>query len=354
MLKRYLCVRFILLAVLLGGCASQQVKPNQSVEPVFFPPRPDKPRIQYLTSINTSVDITGRRTSHWRYVAGDETPLPIHKPYGMALRNGKLYICDSMLPGLEIIDLEQHHFEYFQPMTAGQLQKPLNCTVDSYDRIYVADASRGQVMVYNANHDFMYAIGKPGTGRPTDVLLHQSKIWVCDVASHQVVVYDSSGQKEQFRFPDRQKGSNRYLFSPTNIAALNDTIYVTDTGDARVKKYKTDGTFLGSVGSFGKKPGAFVRPKGIAVTREGYLYVSDAAFENVQIFDAAGNHRMYFGGPTNMPGAMYLPAGIMIDYEHLNLFRKYVDSRFELKYLIFTANQYGTDKINIYGYVEQK
>jgi hypothetical protein len=61
---------------------------------------------------------------------------------------------------------------------------------------------------------------------------------------------------------------------------------------------------------------------------------------------------MHFGGPYNKPGDMWLPAGIAIDYENLNYFSQFVDKSFDLQYLIFVTNQYGPDKISVYGFVK--
>lgn len=63
---------------------------------------------------------------------------------------------------------------------------------------------------------------------------------------------------------------------------------------------------------------------------------------------------MFFGGSYKGPGDMWLPAKVIIDYDNLNYFQKYVHESFDLKYLIFVTNQYGPSKINIYGFVETK
>lgn len=94
--------------------------------------------------------------------------------------------------------------------------------------------------------------------------------------------------------------------------------------------------------------------KGIAVDKENNLYVVDAGFENVQIFNNKGQLLMFFGGSYKGPGDMWLPAKVIIDYDNLNYFQKYVHESFDLKYLIFVTNQYGPSKINIYGFVETK
>jgi hypothetical protein len=63
---------------------------------------------------------------------------------------------------------------------------------------------------------------------------------------------------------------------------------------------------------------------------------------------------MYFGGSYTKPGDMWLPAKVVIDYKNLDYFQEYVHPSFNLKYLIFVTNQYGPDKINVYGFISKK
>jgi hypothetical protein len=95
-----------------------------------------------------------------------------------------------------------------------------------------------------------------------------------------------------------------------------------------------------------------MRPKGVAVDNKSNLFVVDAAFENVQIFNKDGRILMFFGGPYKKRGDMFLPADVTISYTGLDYFSKYVDDSFILKYLIFVTNQYGPDKVSVYGFVE--
>ncbi|MCL5991339.1 MAG: hypothetical protein M1419_04480, partial [Bacteroidetes bacterium] len=67
-----------------------------------------------------------------------------------------------------------------------------------------------------------------------------------------------------------------------------------------------------------------------------------------------GQVLMFFGGSYKGEGYMYMPAKVAIDYENLDYFRDYVDPAFDLKFLIFVTNQFGPDKITIYGFVEPK
>jgi hypothetical protein len=93
-----------------------------------------------------------------------------------------------------------------------------------------------------------------------------------------------------------------------------------------------------------------VRPKGIAVDREGRFYVVDAATEVVQVFDAQGRLLLFFGEPAGSEVGLVLPAKVMVDYDHVDLFREYAADDFAVEYLIFVTNQYGPRKVSVYGY----
>jgi DNA-binding beta-propeller fold protein YncE len=348
--------RFTLIGYLAMILFSNMGKAQQdSAEKiVIFPPPPDTARVQYLMSISTSTDIVGRPSFFKRYVFGGEPERSIIKPYGISLHQGKLYICDTVLPGLEIIDFNSKTFNYFIPTGLGQLQKPINCALDNENRLYVADAGRQQVVVFDDNGNYLSAVSFGNPSKPTDIKVYQDLLWICDLGTHQIRVVDLKTYKELRTFPDPIPDNPEYLFSPTNIAVANGKVYVSDTGSATVKVFTVDGQFLGLVGSLGNRPGQFVRPKGVDVDAHGNLFVVDAAFENIQIFDSTSRLLMFFGGHSEQPGYLWLPAGIFIDTENLDYFQKYVYSDFNLKYLIFVSNQFGPAKINVYGFIESK
>lgn len=352
-LNRYSCHIISSLMFFLFLACSNNIRQNNGVKmPAIFPPPPDTTRIQYLTRFSNSIDITGNRSSIMSYILGEEDSKPINKPYGLAIHKGKIYICDTMLPGLEIIDLQKNSFSYFNPSGLGQLKKPLNCALDDESRLYIADAQRKQIIVFDKAGKYLFAIGDGSSEKPTDVIVYQGKIWTTDLYGHQIKVYDKNTSELLFTFPQIQKGHPSYLFSPTNLDIFDGEIYVTDTGDACIKVFSDVGDFLRKIGGFGKHPGQFVRPKGVAVDRQGRLFVVDAAFENVQIFNKNSNILMHFGGKYDGPGYMWLPAGISIDYDHLTYFQDFVYPGFKLNYLIFVANQYGPDRVSVYGFVK--
>lgn len=321
---------------------------------IIFPPPPDTTRIQYLTSISNSQAITGQKSAFARFIFGDYKQQSIVKPYGISVHEGKIYICDTGIDALEIIDLDKHSFEYFTPAGLGQLKKPLNCFVDDNGFLYVADGGRCQIVIFDKNGKYVNSFGDTENFKPTDVFVNEDKIWVANVLNNRLHVYSKDSNKLLYTWPDSESGNEDFLYSPTNIYVTKDIVYVSDFGDFKVKLFTHDGEFIMSVGSYGEKIGQFVRPKGIAVDRDLNLYVVDAGFENTQIFSKEGKLLMFFGGPYKRPGDMWLPAKITIDYDNLQYFQNFVNERFNLKYLILVTNQYGPDKISVYGYVEPK
>lgn len=321
-------------------------------EPILYPPPPDQPRIQYLTSFSTSNDFVGKKSAFMRFVTGDDESLPILKPYGLAVGFNKIYICDTMLGGLEILDMQNGEFYYFIPEGRGRLIRPINCFVDNAGFLYVADSERKQVIIFNEDFEYSAEIGDSLLFKPTDVFVDDDKIFINDIDNHSITIYEKSSRKFLKRIPDLSEKNK--LYSPTNIFVSDNKIYVSDLGDSKIKVYDLDGKHIQTIGNIGSVPGKFSRPKGIALDSDENLYVVDSGFENVQIFNNQGNLLMYFGGTYKKPGDMWLPAKVTIDYTHTDYFKKYVDPAFNIKYLIFVTNQYGPEKVNVYAFLSAK
>ena len=79
------------------------------------------------------------------------------------------------------------------------------------------------------------------------------------------------------------------------------------------------------------------------------MYVVDAAFDNVQMFNPDGRVLMFFGSGGGHPGSMDLPAGICINESDIELFRQYVHPAFEPHRLIVVTNQFGRHKVSVYA-----
>jgi DNA-binding beta-propeller fold protein YncE len=355
--KQIVATGLLLAAAACATGQSDSSPPSPEDLLIVYPLPPDPPRIQFLAAYSDERDVVEPKgRSFLDALIGSEEEedfKAFNKPYGVAIHDGVIYVCDSMLPGLDVLDLKAKTFEYFVPQGPGELRKPINCSIDGdTGDLYVADSDRRQVVMFDSSGAYKDAFGEDRGLRPTDVFVDRQNLWVADLEGRAVHVYDKSTRRHVRSFPDRE--SNGALRQPTNLWVQGDRVYVSDFGDFSVKAYSLEGQFLHRLGSYGSGMGQFTRPKGVAVDRDGNVYVVDAGFENVQVFNEAGELLMFFGGPYQGPGDMWLPAKVIVDYDNLEYFRPLVHDSFELKYLIFVTNQYGPDRLNVYGFVEPR
>jgi DNA-binding beta-propeller fold protein YncE len=338
---------------LAAGCATKTPSPKTYT---FFPPSPDEPRIQFLAEFNSDADL-GRGHSFADFVTGVKTTTdPLVKPYGLAVHDGKVYVCDTVSDMIMVFDFKTRRASYFAPQGEGKLRLPINITIDQDGTRYVADTGRAQVLVYGPNGTFIAAVGKKDEMKPSDVAIAGDRLYIADLENHCVKVYGKGDLKFRFSIPAGAPGKEGRLLSPTNLAVdqEHNRLLVSDTGGTTVQVYDLEGKYLRSIGHAGVAPGMFARPKGVAVDRQGLAYVVDASTQVVQLFDPEGRLLMYFGqAGASTQGEVVLPAVVKLDYDNLAYFQKFVAPGRKLDYLIFVTSQVGSQKVSVYGFLKQ-
>lgn len=338
------------LALTFAGCAS---KPQVRAPSVFCPPPPDPPRLQFLTSIGSSLDIE-KENKLLSFLTGQQKePKFFTKPYGLALHAGKIFTCDTV-GGLEVLDLEERTFEYWVPTGAGTLIKPIDVEIDNQGNRYIADVERGQVVIFDASGKYLGAIGSKETMKPTGVAVGGGRIYATNLNRHCIDVFDLATRKPLFSIPRDDKDQDARMFAPTNIALdSNLRLHVSDTAGFHIKIFDADGKLEKRFGEVGTGYGQMVRPKGIAVDRAGRVYNVDAATELVQIFNEENKLLLFFGKEDGAV-PLVLPAGICIDYDHVKYFESFIDPNFEVEYLVLVTSQLGNRNLSVYGFGRQK
>lgn len=351
-------VRFVCCVIgVLVACAGAPSLADDEVadaQPLFFPRPPDAPRLQFLAKYSSALDVSTKKGGFRDFVFGgeDQEEQLVQKPYGLAVRDGVIYVVDTRGNGYGMFNLAGGRSKFVRPVGAGALAKPINITIDENGTRYITDTGREQILVFDADDQFVRAIGKPGQFKPVDVAVAGERLYVTDIMHHQVHVLDKQTDEVLLTFGEAGSEPGQ-LFHPTNLAIGGDgSVYVTDTSNFRLQQFGADGQLIRVIGTQGSRPGTFSRPKGIALDREEHIYVVDAAFQNIQVLGPDGGALMVFGEPGAERANINMPTVVKVDYDNVSYFEKFAAPNFDIEYLVVVASQFGLNKVVVFGYGE--
>ena len=120
----------------------------------------------------------------------------------------------------------------------------------------------------------------------------EDNIWVTDVGLHQVIKYDSNGNELMVLGKEYTPGKDSLHFNlPTDVAVSeNGYFYVSDGyGNSRIIKFSSKGEYLFEWGIFGENKNEFNIPHGLDLDKNGNVYVADRENNKIQKFDSLGN-----------------------------------------------------------------
>ncbi len=342
------------LGVAAAGFDAGCLAPPRAGQPLLvFPSPPEKPRIQFLTWASGADQVEAPRGAFEDFLLGEEPTVRrvIQKPYGIAARDGVVYVCDTKGLCICRLDFKNKTYSVFGERGPGRLRKPINIVMDPLGYKFVADTFRKQIVVFGPDDNYLTAFDVPRPCRPVDVAIYENELYVLDNDdTTQIVVMDRAtgevlrtfgamgGEPGQFKIPGSLSiGPEGYL-------------YVCDTHNWRIQKLTREGESVWIRGAPGYRLGRFGRPRGLRVGPDGIIYVADGATEIVQMFNSEGQTLMHFGGPGNIPGALVLPSTLAIDRTSVPYFKQYIHEDFKVEYLLFVASQYGKHLVSVYAF----
>jgi DNA-binding beta-propeller fold protein YncE len=338
----------VIVLGIAAGCAP--TNPEAQGKPIFYPPLPDVPRLQFLTSFS-DLDAWGGNggTSFTDFVVGAKKNerKKIVSPYGIAVWKARIYICD----------LAKHcvYFVDFANKTSGTLgtpdliDTPVNIAIGADGAKYVCDTQKRMVAVFDAQDKYVRSIGDAARCTPISLAIRGDELFVVDVAGAKIEVWNKAGKL--LRTISSKGFDPGQLNMPTNLAiSPASIIYVANTGSSAVERFDVKGRYLKPLGLPGDRPGEFARPKGIAIDPKGIVYVADSQWNKVQIFSPEGQLLLYFGDRTAGPDSTDMPTGLAIDGSSLPYFRQYVSKDFDAEYLLFLTDEFGKNKISVIAF----
>jgi tripartite motif-containing protein 71 len=129
------------------------------------------------------------------------------------------------------------------------------------------------------------------------------------------IVLLGNAEGETYKFVLKIPSSQQWFFSyPSGVAVdSSGNVYVADSGNHRIQKFNSSGSFITKWDSYGPGDGQFYSPYGFAVDSSDNVYVADSENGRIQKFDAAGNFITKWGSYGSGDGQFYSPYGFAVD-----------------------------------------
>jgi len=275
-------------------------------------------------------------------------PFQLMNPYGIAIdSHGLVYVADQRVGAVFVFNTDTRDVQLIRNGYEASFRLINGVAVDDDDRVFVSDGQLHRVLVFNtkyAGEKATYEVAnviEEGLKDPVGLAIDTENrlLYVVDTQQDQVLVYDADSLKLLRRIGTG--GKNHYLTTPGDFALPSGVavdkegnVYVTDTFNNRVEIFDAEGQFVSFFGKHGDGPGYFARPKGIAVDGDGHIWVVYEYQDRVQVFNREGQLLAFFGERGHYPGQFSAAVGIAIDK----------DNR------VFVTDQYG-GRMQMFRYV---
>ena len=163
-------------------------------------------------------------------------------------------------------------------MRKCQFNKPFGVAV-RLERVYVCDSSNDRIQVFDLNLQFIKYFGAQYTTKPNDIAFDgEGNAYVTDRGKDCVQVFDKEGG---FLRKFGEEGTLA-IKEPSGIHIRGDIVYVAADGVDGVMMYSTAGRFINTFGCHPEEP--FKIPRGIASDKYGLIYVCDFQNRCIKVF----------------------------------------------------------------------
>ncbi len=229
----------------------------------------------------------------------------------------------------------------------GNFISPVSVAVDAQKRIYVCDSMKCCVQVFDFEGKILYSVGKFGKEvsdpkevsflMPVSIAVDQGgNLVALDAKTCNVQIIGKMGQLlAKFGEPASpttgkiEIGAGGF-FHPQALALDDkDNIYVSDTGNHRIRVFNPAGKVLNKFGIQGARLGEFNCPAGLTLDNAQNLLVVDEKNYRVQIFSTKGVFKNKFGKRGSSRGEFAAPLGVATDSKR-NIFVTDRDMRIQV------------------------
>lgn len=333
----------ILLAAALAGCAgtdtvrgqlNYDVRPQNQRAALVWPQPPDAPRYRYVGELigQQNFERAGKDEltlgTAFKWVVGlfeENEPVLLRRPQtGTVGDDGRVYVVDAGRNAVLVFD-PNPPADGDSDKDGGQLlvwnggdntarfQAPMAVTVAWDGDIAVSDAALGAVLRLNRKGEATGKLGEGHLQRPTGLAFDRKRglLFVADTMAHDVKVYDKTGQLvNTIGSPGEREGD---LNAPTHLAFADNHLFVTDTLNSRIQVFDSEGMRVRGFGERGLYIGNLARPKGVTVGDNGIVYVVESYYGYLLAYNEKNELLLGINGTGMKDDRFFLPSGVWTD-----------------------------------------
>lgn len=244
---------------------------------------------------------TGARVGVWGQTGNG--PLEFNSPFGIAVDpvSHDIYVAERGNHRVQRLTSSGQFVMGWGELGSGpgQFDGPIGIAADASGNVYVVDHNNNRIQKFHVQQtsagwqaQFVKTWGGPGSAvgqfnAPYGITLDsRGVLWVADGRNHRIQKFDTNGSQVgtigtygtgdgQFVTPTwvNFDASGSYYVAETNTDPQNTS--ATDLQNQRIQKFSSTGTFQLKWGSYGETGGQFKLPFDVVVDAGGYAYVAD-------------------------------------------------------------------------------
>jgi DNA-binding beta-propeller fold protein YncE len=208
--------------------------------------------------------------------------------------SGRVYVADGVNDRLVRFDPGGGPTLSLKRCGGLALANPLAVTIDSDQRLWIADNGSHRVLVARPDEEAGEVVELPagpdgGAADPTDVAVTADRRWayIVDNDHHRLLVRDNaSGQITILGTAGEARGQLQWPFMAAMCA--DGELLITEAIGARVQRLDAQQRWIGQISRWGVHSGELYRPKGIAVDGQNRVFVGDSTSGTIQVFHRRG------------------------------------------------------------------
>ena len=209
-------------------------------------------------------------------------------PSGIVIYDKFVFVVDNRNHNVQKFDLDGNFISKWGSYGSdnGFFKSPRGVTISDNEFIFVVDSGNARIQIFDLDGNYVSQFGQSGQRggnfiTPVDIAINSNKIFVTDSTLNGINIYDLDGKF--LRTINDSVGG--FSINPNGIIFdEQNNFYISDYRNNRIIQYNEFGISLSVFGQMGINDAQFKFPKDVAISKDGYLFVTDTQGHRIQKF----------------------------------------------------------------------